>query len=115
MAIPNEDGCFLPWIPGVLQRTHKMKNSIPQANRLAPPLKNQSAGHLPDFEISHHGTLSLFHPLSYRANKWLGRHCPPNQEHQYLGRALAIEHRYVNSLICFAIYDGLIQSTASNK
>jgi hypothetical protein len=106
---------FYRGLPGVLQRTHDMKDSIPQANRLAPPLKNQRADLLPDFEISHHGTLSLFHPLSERANKWLGRHCPPDQEHQYLGRALAVEHRYVHDFTCFALYDGLIQSKPSKK
>ena len=92
-----------------------MKNSTRQANRLAPPLKNQRAGHLPDFEISHHGTLSLFHPLSDRAHKWLRCHCPPNQEHLYLGKTLAIEHRYVNDVTCFALYDGLVQHKPTTK
>jgi hypothetical protein len=37
-------------LPGVLQRTHDMKDSIPQANRLAPPLKNQRVAYLPDLK-----------------------------------------------------------------
>jgi hypothetical protein len=106
---------FCRGLPGVLQRTHDMKDSIPQANRLALHHTNQRVGTFPDFEISHHGTLSLFHPLTDRAHKWLGCHCPPDQEHQYLRKALAIEHRFVASIICFAINDGLIQTATTQK
>jgi hypothetical protein len=106
---------FYRVLPGVLQRTHKMKNSIPQPSRLAPSHKNENEETFPDFEISHHGTLSLFHPLNDRANKWLGRHCTPDNEHQYLARALAIDHRYVGGIVDLAIRDGLIQATTLTK
>ena len=92
-----------------------MKNSIPQANRLAPHHPYNSIESFPDFEITHHGTISLFHPLSEQAHEWLAVHCPRGQEHQYLGKALAIERRFVIGLAFFAVYDGLTQNTRSKK
>jgi len=88
-----------------------MKNSTLEANRLASRNFNRTPRGAPDFELSHHGTISLFLALSDRANEWLRRHCPPDRDHQYLGKALAIEHRYVKSIVCFAINDGLVQTT----
>ena len=84
-----------------------MKNSSTQAYKLAqtPPADTQSS---PDFAVSHHGTVSLFHPLTNRADDWLRFHCPPDGEHQYLGNALAIEHRFVSDIIQLATDDGLL-------
>jgi hypothetical protein len=92
-----------------------MKKIHPRGNRLASNPPDFSASAFPDFEISHHGTLSLFYPLSDRAHDWLRRHCPANGEHQYFGKALVIENRFVEGIVCFAILDGLVQTPASNR
>jgi hypothetical protein len=89
-----------------------MKNAILQATRLAqnPPAGTQFS---PDFALSHHGTISLFHPLTNRADDWFRLHCLRDCEHQYLGKALAIEHRFVSDIVQFAIDDGLMPATPS--
>ncbi len=81
-----------------------MNNSSPQANQ--PALNNQAES-IPDFAITHHGTVSLFYPLTDKANDWLRLYCPPDGEHQYFGEALVIEHRYVSNILELAIRDGL--------
>jgi hypothetical protein len=89
-----------------------MKNAILQATRLAqnPPAGTPSS---PDFALSNHGTISLFHPLTNRADDWLRLHCPPDGEHQYLGNALAIEQRFVSDIAQLATDDGLLPATSS--
>ena len=89
-----------------------MKNSNVQAHQLAqnPPTDTPYS---PDFALSHHGTISLFHPLTNRAADWLQLHCPCDGEHQYLGKALAIEHRFVSDIVQHAIDDGLLSATPS--
>ncbi|MGD0087824.1 MAG: hypothetical protein ABSC24_11935 [Verrucomicrobiota bacterium] len=84
-----------------------MKNSSAQAHKLAqtPPAGRRSSS---DFAVSYHGTISLFHPLTNRADDWLRLHCPPDGEHQYLGKALAIEHHFVSDIIQLATDDGLL-------
>lgn len=62
---------------------------------------------LPDFLIHGSGTLYLFEPLTQTAQAWLEAHCPAGRDHQYLGRNLAIECRYVADIIQFATRDGL--------
>jgi len=84
-----------------------MKNSVPRANQPASNDPRPVAEFAPDFDISHHGTVSLFHPLSSRAEDWLRLHCPRDGEHQYLGKALAIEHRFVSDIVQLASDDGL--------
>jgi hypothetical protein len=60
-----------------------------------------------DMEVSNHGTVSLFHPLSERASGWLEAHCPVGTDHQYCGRALAVEARFVPDLLHHVAEDGL--------
>jgi hypothetical protein len=62
----------------------------------------------PDFAVTGGGTVFLFHPLTTRATGWLEEHCPPNEDHQYLGRALAVEHRYIKNFVQLSIRDGLV-------
>ena len=57
------------------------------------------------------GTVYLFHPLTNKARAWLALHCPPDGEHQYLGNALAIEHRFVADIVQLATDDGLLSAT----
>jgi hypothetical protein len=66
---------------------------------------------VPDFTVSGCGTVFLFHPLTEKATAWLQAHCSADGEHQYLGRALAVEHRYIRSIIQLAVQDGLMPST----
>ncbi len=81
-----------------------MNNSSPQTSQ--PALNNQAES-IPDFAITYHGTVSLFYPLTDKANDWLRLYCPPDGEHQYFAQALAIEHRYVCDILELAIRDGL--------
>lgn len=62
----------------------------------------------PKFDAYIHGSgsLYLFCPLSEVATEWLNEHCS-TEEHQYLGRNLAVEHRYIGSIIELAQQDGL--------
>ena len=91
-----------------------MKNSSAQAHQLA---SNHPAGipSSPDFTVSYHGTISLFHPLTIQADDWLRLHCPHDGEHQYLGNALAIEHRFVSDIVQFATDDGLLPASPNQR
>jgi hypothetical protein len=60
-----------------------------------------------DFFLTGGGTVYLLHPLTQQAEAWLADHCPCDGEHQYLGNALAVEHRFVSSLVAQAQLDGL--------
>jgi hypothetical protein len=62
-----------------------------------------------DFCLTGSGTVYLFHPLTDQAREWLALHCAPSGEHQYLGDALAVEHRYVSGFVAQAQLDGLKQ------
>ena len=60
-----------------------------------------------DMEVSNHGKVSLFHPLSEKASGWLGNHCPAGDDHQYCGRALAVDARFVSDLLQRVVEDDL--------
>jgi hypothetical protein len=92
-----------------------MKNSVLRANQLASKSPRPVVESIPDFAVSHHGTISLFHPLTNAADDWLRLHCPADGEHQYLGNALAIEHRFVADIIQFAADDGLLPATPNQR
>jgi hypothetical protein len=61
----------------------------------------------PDFLIQTGGTVALWNPLTAAARAWLKAHCPADEDHQYLGHALAVEHRYGEPLVALAREDGL--------
>jgi hypothetical protein len=94
--------------------TH-MKNSNPQADQLAPSEPRPVVEFVPDFALSDHGTVSLFHPLTNQADDWLRLHCPQDGEHQYFENALAIEDRYVADIRELAIRDGLTPLLAERR
>lgn len=48
------------------------------------------------FQVENHGSICLIRPLSSRAAKWLRETAP--EEAQFLGKALAVEPRYVYSV-----------------
>ena len=67
----------------------------------------QSAESPFDFGFSNHSSVSLLHPLTEKARKWLETHCPNGEEHQYFGHALAVEARYVPDILQRVAEDGL--------
>lgn len=68
------------------------------------PVAQPNAG---DFTLTGTGTVYLFHPLTPAAKNWLQRHCPLTGDHQYHGDALAIDHRYVSTIVIQATLAGL--------
>lgn len=55
-----------------------------------------------DIEIANHGSIFMFHPLTDAARTWLEE----NTDGQWLGGALAVEHRYARDLADGAISEG---------
>lgn len=77
---------------------------IPKPNKIEQaPVKEPQR----DFDLENGGSVWLWHPLTDVASEWLEEHCPDSGAHQYLGRALAVEARYVRDLINYAQNDGL--------
>ena len=52
---------------------------------------------LPDFTVSNQGSIFLVTPLNDTARDWLEENI--SEDSQYLGRALAVEHRYIENLL----------------
>ena len=61
----------------------------------------------PDIQIEGGGSLFMVRPLTDAGKAWLAEHCPADGEHQYLGSALACEHRYIYNLVQGMRGDGL--------
>ncbi len=87
-------------------------HDAPRARRNVPPTREAHrlqalrdiAG--PDFNVSGGGSLYLIHPLSEAARDWLRDNVEDGA--QYLGRALAVEHRYIAALV-----DGMLSAGLS--
>ncbi len=58
-----------------------------------------------DFILTGGGTVYLLQPVSDSATAWLDEHI--GDDAQWLGRALAIEHRYVGNVLAGITEDGL--------
>lgn len=58
-----------------------------------------------DFRVSGGGTVYLLLPVTAAAKAWVAEHIPDDA--QYLGYAVAIEHRYVMDIIQGIREDGL--------
>ena len=58
-----------------------------------------------DIWILPQGTLALVRPLTQRASEWISRHA--QDDSQWFGPALVIEHHYVPKLLNGMIADGL--------
>jgi hypothetical protein len=52
----------------------------------------------PDASITNHGTICLFHLHTRRARAWVDDHVAGDR--QFLGDALAVEHRFVEDIDC---------------
>ena len=59
-----------------------------------------------DFELSGHGTVYLFQPLTPAARAWVEEHLPADAT--WFGSAVVVEHRYIGPIIGGAIGDGLV-------
>lgn len=60
----------------------------------------------PDFTITGGGTLYLLRPVSDAAKEWVQLHIP--EDAQWLGDAVAIEHRYIQAIVDGLEADGLV-------
>ncbi len=60
-----------------------------------------------DLTVEYHGSISLFRPVSDAGTAWIAEHFSNRDDVQFWGSALAVEHRYVESLAKQAIEDGL--------
>jgi hypothetical protein len=49
-----------------------------------------------DIQISDHGSIVLFTPMTDNARKWIRRHIP--EDAQYFGPSLAVERRYAGDI-----------------
>jgi hypothetical protein len=106
---PEQNGCVsLPPQLGFPLGAPSSEQSIgcPE-NRLAIGFDGNSSSSSRDIEVSNQGTISLLRPLTPKGRQWLATHCPTDFEHQYLGDALAVEARYLASILVHAQEDGL--------
>ena len=53
---------------------------------------------MPDFSIKDIGSLVLVRPLTDDAKAWIDANCQA-EDWMWFGGALAVEHRYVNSIV----------------
>jgi hypothetical protein len=58
-----------------------------------------------DAHVVHHGSISLVHPLTKRAQRWIAEHV--SDDAQFMGHALVVEPRYVADLLMGMSDDGL--------
>jgi hypothetical protein len=59
----------------------------------------------PDLEIQNEGTLFLVHPRTDTGARWIGENV--QEDAQFFGQALVVEHRYISDLVSGAQDDGL--------
>lgn len=58
-----------------------------------------------DFEVRDEGTIWLLKPVTQAARDWIGAHIP--DEALWFGGAIAVEHRYIDAILCGIGGDGL--------
>lgn len=58
---------------------------------------------IPDYIVRADSSLTMFYPQNDAAREWLEDHC---EEAQWLGNAMACEHRYAQDLIQYLQDDG---------
>jgi len=51
----------------------------------------------PDFRCENHGSLFLLFPLTQHAHSWIEEHLP--EDVQWFGNAVAVEHRYIWTIL----------------
>ena len=50
-----------------------------------------------DFTVENHGSIFLLQPLTPAAQTWIDENIP--EDAQYLGSAVAVEHRYILDIV----------------
>lgn len=60
-----------------------------------------------DFFVRNEGSIFLLTPETPAAEAWLAEHAPADDDHQYFGTSLVIEHRYILDIIDGIHGDGL--------
>lgn len=60
----------------------------------------------PDYLVENHGTIFMFTPMNAKARKWLRAHV--QEDAQWLGDSLAVEHRYARDLADNLTGDGFL-------
>lgn len=58
-----------------------------------------------DFKVRNEGSIFLLQPITEAANDWVNDHIP--KDAQFLGTAVAVEHRYIANIVQGIINDGL--------
>lgn len=59
-----------------------------------------------DLMVENHGSIYLVRPMTERGIDWLKRTAPADA--QFMGSAMAVEHRYIEGVIATANDDGLV-------
>jgi hypothetical protein len=59
-----------------------------------------------DFEVSNHGTIFIFTPLTPAARDWVTEFLP--EDAQRCASGVVIEHRYISDVVIGAQRDGLM-------
>ena len=59
-----------------------------------------------DFEVSNHGTIFIFMPLTSAAREWAAEFLP--EDAQSWAGGTVIEHRYISDVVTGAQRDGLV-------
>lgn len=67
---------------------------------------------MPDFIVSNHGTIFTLTPCTDEASSWINDHILLNghadeDSVQFFGRALVVEHRYIDDILHGIEQDGL--------
>lgn len=69
------------------------------------PCEHEKAVDVVDVLVENHGSIFLFRPLTVAAKDWIAEHV--QDDAQFLGEALAVEHRYAHDLALGMQADGL--------
>ena len=59
----------------------------------------------PDVKVENHGTIFLFWPCSEQGETWIAENV--QEDAQWFGNALVVEHRYARDLASGMLSDGL--------
>jgi hypothetical protein len=59
----------------------------------------------PDLVVQDHGSIFLLSPRTPAGNAWVEEHLP--EDATRMGRAIVVEHRYIEDIINGAMSDGL--------
>jgi hypothetical protein len=60
-----------------------------------------------DICFRHEGSIILAAAITDAGKAWLAENCPHDEDHQYFGKALVVEPRYLDNLIQGMQNDGL--------